>query len=210
MRGHQLTLGGDEVIWRLEPSICFLTCSLYREIFKSATPCDLSGIWKARLPAKIKILLWKVARDRITSGDQVQKRRGPGDGKCIWCGDHEDRDHILFRCIMAHFVWSAVRSVTGSMWNPIGFSEFYRLVAATSGGDRRIAWLRFRAIAWALWTTRNKALIEGHFKHPADLLYKMVSFLQLWKLLAKLQDRGHVQELVTKVRARCTEMRRPP
>ena len=74
-----------------------------------------------------------------------------------------------------------------------------------------MTWLGFGAIAWALWTTRNKALIEGQFiKHPADLLYKMVSFMQLWKLLAKPQDRGDVQELISKVRARCTELRRPP
>lgn len=78
--------GHDEVLWRLEPPGEFSTGSLYKEIFKTATPCDMSGIWKARLPAKIKIFLWQVARNRITSGDQVQKRKGPGDGKYIWCG----------------------------------------------------------------------------------------------------------------------------
>ena len=123
------------------------------------------------------------------------------------CSQPEDRDHILFRCIMARFVWSAVREVAGSSRNPSGFSEFYRLAAATSGGDRRMTWLG--AIAWALWTMRNKALIEGQFiKHPADILYKMMSFMQLWKLLARPKDRGRVRELVAKVRARCTELRR--
>ena len=101
----------------------------------------------------------------------------------MWCGDNEDRDHILFRCIMARFMWSAVRSATGSSWNPSGFSDFYRRAAATSGRDKRMAWLGFGALAWSLWTTRSKALIEGVFiRHLADMLYKMVSFLRLRKL----------------------------
>ena len=68
------------------------------------------------------------------------------------------------------------------------------------GRDRRMAWVGFGAIAWALLITRNKALIEGLFiRHPADLLYKMVYFLQLWKLLARNTDRGRVEELASKV-----------
>lgn len=58
LRGYQLEQGRDEVVWRLEPSGLFSTGSLYREIFKSLTPCDLFGLWKARLSAKIKIFLW--------------------------------------------------------------------------------------------------------------------------------------------------------
>jgi hypothetical protein len=101
-----------------------------------------------------------------------------------------------------------MRTITGSTWNPSGFVDLYRLIASTRGRDRRMAWLGFGAIAWSLWTTRNKALMEGQFIwHPADLLYKLVSFLQLWKLVAKPQDRGHVEELVSRVRARCTELR---
>ena len=43
----------------------------------------------------------------------------------------------------------------------------------------------FAALAWSLWRTRNKAIIEGiFFRHPADVMYKLVILLQLWKLLA--------------------------
>ena len=74
-----------------------------------------------------------------------------------------------------------------------------------------MAWMGFGAIAWALWTTRNKALIEGQIiRHPADLLYKNVSFLQLWKILTRPQDRRGVEELVTRIRAKCVELRRAP
>lgn len=128
LQGVHPTRGGDEVSWKLEASGCFSTGSLYKEIFKANNPCDLSGIWKARLPAKIKIFLWQVVRNRITSGDQVQKRHGPGNGKCVWCGAVEDRDHVLFRCIVARFMWSALRKITSGSWNPSGFSDILRLI----------------------------------------------------------------------------------
>lgn len=95
---HDITLspGRDQVSWKLESSGQFSTGSLYREIFRAAPSIDLSGIWKAKIPAKIKIFLWQMARNRIPSGDQVRKRHGPGDGKCPWCGMDEDSDQILF------------------------------------------------------------------------------------------------------------------
>lgn len=104
--------------------------------------------------------MWQVARQRISSGDQVLQRHGPGDGKCVWCGLNEDCDPIIFRCIIAWFAWSVIREATGGQWNPAGFRDFQHLIQGTSGRDRRLAWVGFGALAWVLWTARNKALIE--------------------------------------------------
>ena len=38
----------------------FSTGSLYKEIFRSAPPCDLRDIWKGLIPAKIKTFLGNV------------------------------------------------------------------------------------------------------------------------------------------------------
>lgn len=168
LRTVQPTCGRDEVSWKLEASGCFSSHSLYKEIFKVSNPCDLKGLWKIRLPSKIKIFLWQAARNRITSGDQVQKRHGPGDGKCVWCGEIEDRDHLLFRCIVARFMWSAIREITGGACNPSGLTDVLRLIQGTKGSDRQLAWMGFGAMACALWITRNKALIEGIFFPPSS------------------------------------------
>lgn len=100
----RLSLGRDEVTWKVKPSRNFSIGSLYKEFFKAAPRINLSGIWKAKIPAKIKIFLWQVARNRIPSGDQVHKLHGTGDGKCTWCGIEEDSDHILFCCIVERYV----------------------------------------------------------------------------------------------------------
>lgn len=138
-----------------------ITGSLYKEIFISAPTKDLSGIWKSKIPAKIKIFLWQTARNRIPSGDQMRKQHGPGDCKCPWCRMDEDSDHILIRCIVARFTWNVVREVTRCDWNPSGFANLYRLIQNMSARDARLAWIGVGTMSWVMWNARNKALIEG-------------------------------------------------
>jgi hypothetical protein len=47
---------------------------------------------------------------------------------------------------------------------------------------------------WTLWNVRNKFTIEGGFPtNPADGLYKMTVYLQVWKPLARRGDRQAVE-----------------
>jgi hypothetical protein len=66
----------------LEPSGEFSAASLYKALHKGAGVFRFKELWKTKVPLKIKISIWQMARGRIPSGDQVQKRRGPGDGLC--------------------------------------------------------------------------------------------------------------------------------
>lgn len=59
------------------------------------------------------------------------RRKGPGDGKCVWCGENEDYEHILFRCIVTRFAWSVIREPTGCTWNPARFLDLFWLVQGT-------------------------------------------------------------------------------
>lgn len=118
-------------MWKLEPSGQFSMGSLYKEIFRNYGVCDVMDIWKSSIPAKIKIFLWQIARDCSPSGDQALKWHGPGDGKCVWCGQDESCDHIIFRCVVAQFMWSVIREATGTSWKPAGFAKFPSLVSGT-------------------------------------------------------------------------------
>lgn len=56
----------------------------------------------------------------------------------------------------------------------------------TTGKDRCLAWVGFSALARTLWIMHNKVLMEGSFfKHPTNLIYKIVVLLQLWRFLAR-------------------------
>lgn len=158
-------------------------------------------IWKAHIPTKVKIFPWQMVRNRLPSGVEVQKRHGPRDGLCPLCGTEEDANHIFLKCILAQFLWGCVRDVTGCWWAPTSFGAFHTLTSRLSERTRRLTWLIFVAMSWALWHIRNKALIEGKFiKHHADTLYKMAILLQLWKLLSKSTDVSIIEVIAGKFR----------
>jgi hypothetical protein len=59
----------------------------------------------------------------------------------------------------------------------------------------------FSVDAVVLWTTRNKFLIEAKFpKHPANVVFKTIIFLQLWRPLAKEKVHSMLDEAVAKLK----------
>ena len=150
-------------------------------------------IWKARVPLKIKIFVWQLARNKLPASAQIHRRNGPSDGKCAICGEEEEADHIFFGCVLAVFSWSVVREVFGVQWNPANFEQLVGIVQGLDGVRRNPFWFFFCALAWAMWTTRNKFTIEASFpRRPADVIFKCLTFMQLWRPLQKEIGRAHV------------------
>ena len=149
--------------------------------------------------------------DRLPSGSQLATRKGPSDGKCALCGAEEDASHMFFQCSIARFVWSVLRQALGRNWCPTNFAQFHALLAQVPNRARRIIWLLFSAQSWALWSVRNKLTIEKRVvKHPADIIFKSMLFMQGWLPLLKPQDREGATWLVGKLKeihASCLPMR---
>jgi hypothetical protein len=60
-------------------------------------------------------------------------------------------------------------------------------------------WVSFAALCWTLWNTRNKFTIEDVFpSQPADGLYKLSIYMQVWKPLAKRQDKEELEKPIGK------------
>jgi hypothetical protein len=69
-------------------------------------------IWKCEVPAKMKILAWKISRNAIST--QVNKaKRGIATTKlCPICGlEDEDSFHVFARCPHAQSLWQAMAEV---------------------------------------------------------------------------------------------------
>ncbi|EMS59497.1 ABC transporter G family member 37 [Triticum urartu] len=131
----------DVTSWRLEPSGCFSTKSLYAAITPSTAPESFSLIWDIRLPLKIGIFLWQWIRGSLPSGVEVLKRNGPGNGMRPLCDTVEDANHIFFSCSTAQFLWSCFRETVGGQWCNTNFPDLlaeihaYPPATATSDGS---------------------------------------------------------------------------
>jgi hypothetical protein len=143
----------DRLTWTLDPSGCFTTASLYKALHEGAAVFPFKELWTLKLPLKIKHFIWQLARGRLPSGTQVQKRRGPRDGLCPLCREPEDQNHIIFNCSLARFTWACFRECLGCTWAPRSFHQFFSLLSGISGHSRKMLWLTFAAIAWSLWTS---------------------------------------------------------
>jgi hypothetical protein len=98
-------------------------------------------------------------------------------------------------------MWSAVRELLGRVWNPSCFADIFRLLHAQRGQSKRVLGMACAALLWTLWNLRNKFSIDGVFpRQPADALYKMSMYLQVWKLVARKKDREAVEWAVTRIR----------
>ena len=189
LEGVVLTQGPDIVSWRLIASGKFSVNSLYRALARGTHQQVASGLWKARLPLKIKVFFWQMCRDKLPTSVNIAKRNGPSNGSCVVCGEPETANHVFFQCHLARFVWSAVQEAIGQDWDPRSCSKLCALLSPVSGSARRVMWCCVGALLWALWHIRNKLTIEGVFpSHPADVIFKCVIFLQQWAPLGRRQD----------------------
>ena len=111
-------MSGEADSVSLDTSGQFTTRSLYPKLFQDPVVPFADDIWKGHISLKIKMFLSQLARCQLSSGDQVLKRRGPSVGKCAFCRENEDVNHILFSCVLARFVWSGVHHILRVPWMP--------------------------------------------------------------------------------------------
>lgn len=137
---HQLSLGADKVSWDLSASQKFSVKSMYNKLTEGNTLDTARGLWKARLPLKIKIFLWQMFRNHLPTADNVPKRNGPSDGSCVVCEMLEDANHALFQCALARFAWTTVREVFQQKWNPRSGANLLAVLQSQHGANVRVLW----------------------------------------------------------------------
>jgi hypothetical protein len=65
-----------------------------------------SGIWRLKVPLKVKNLVWIICRDYFPTRVKRRSRGVNCPSECVWCEDpHEDSYHILFHCPIAVDIW---------------------------------------------------------------------------------------------------------
>ena len=196
-----LSSSDDTVHWSLTPSGKFSVKSLYRKLCECQACLVPKGLWTARLPLKIKVFFWQLFRNRLPTSANVAKRNGPSSGLCVVCNVVEDANHVFFRCPLACFAWSVVRTASNTSWNPRSATDLAAIVATTKGGNNRVLWSCLGALAWSLWLTRNKLAIEGIFPtYPANIIYKRNLFLQQWSPLARHKDAEKLKQAQDRLR----------
>ena len=87
-----------------------------------------SSLWRTRVSSKVKIFLWRLAKQSIPTNEVRHRRSMPESSGCQLCGAHDSWRHALIDCTMSRCVWALVdENITEHM-------------TCSSDGDARV-WL---------------------------------------------------------------------
>lgn len=78
--------------------------SMYSHLCSDEVGLYFKGIWKAKLPLKIKIWMWLINHNAILTKDNLLKRNWSGDPTCAFGNETETIPHIFFECPMAKYI----------------------------------------------------------------------------------------------------------
>ena len=110
---------GDWMRWKLKPNGEFDTWSYYNNL--RAPPSIVfpwKGIWRVKAPRLVSFFVWRVAWNKILTGDNLRRLRGldfvDWSIMCRHCG--EMVDHLLLHCEMVHRLWNFALITFGLSW----------------------------------------------------------------------------------------------
>ena len=70
---------------------------------------DWRLLWSIKAPGKMKVVLWRFARDCLPSGEQLKRRQVPNSEHCCFCARSESVEHALLFCPHARDVWDIIK-----------------------------------------------------------------------------------------------------
>ncbi|PWA42716.1 hypothetical protein CTI12_AA440500 [Artemisia annua] len=113
------------------------------------------ALWKANVPNKIKLFVWRALHNYVPSVENMQVRGlNVTTVACTLCGEFgEDVMHVLYKCLAAKEVW--IRCGFGYLYEVNGPDTLEDLCGITLGNNS-LSWETFVMTLWGLWTRRNK------------------------------------------------------
>ena len=112
------------------------------------------GVWKLKVPRKIKHFLWKSCTNSLPTKENLRKRTIIQENVYHLCSDHlEDVKHALWGCSKVRQVWQRRFGWLVKTQDKEG--SFSELVHSVQKNHRLFP--LFAITAWSVWNHRNKS-----------------------------------------------------
>jgi hypothetical protein len=126
----RLTERDDEIIWDEDPGGFYTPKVGYVQLSIDPLQQDEKWwwrkIWKQKLPAKGKFLVWTILENKIPMWDILQKRQFHGSSWCSLCKNQgETTDHIFMHFSFTSTVWAEATKLNNAIfpWQGASFEE---------------------------------------------------------------------------------------
>jgi hypothetical protein len=178
----------DILIWKAEKNGHYSVRSAYRlcvEVLTDSTHLRRDGywqgIWRLKVPPKIKNLVWRICRNVVPTRRRLQDKGVQCPLDCVMCnGPEEDLDHI---CLICPF--------SVQVWQHLGFWNVIRQTRANTGSVAECIFSllqhynnedcqRFTTILWSLWKHRNLKLWEDVNETDGQVIDRALHLIEDW------------------------------
>jgi hypothetical protein len=118
-------------------------------------------IWKLKIPQKMKVFLWRMARGCLPTRQRLQQKGVNCSDRCVFCQSNFENDwHIFFGCEKAKEIWEEAglwSIIDGLIDTAEGFvTLFFQLLLQLS--QHQI--INLVLGLWCIWKRRNEKLWE--------------------------------------------------
>ena len=179
----------NKLIWKAEKNRHYSVRSAYRLCIEEVINNDhlrkpgyWSGIWRLKVPLKVKNLVWRICRDCFPTRVKLRNKGVNCPSDCVRCDDsHEDSYHIFFHCPIAVNIWQ-----TSNIWHLItpSLNQFdnapdilFNLLQKLSAAQIE----NIVTIIWSIWKARNLKLWQQVSDSTVTILERAKHLLTGWR-----------------------------
>ncbi|CAJ2675491.1 unnamed protein product [Trifolium pratense] len=192
----------DKLVWKLEQDGFYSVRSAYKQCVNDAGYQDRHGvagqwnnIWHAKIPPKVKNLIWRIGRDVLPTRKKLNSRGVQCPMHCVVCNDgDEDSTHVLFSC---------TRSI--QCWQQAGL---WAHISTGLGANNNIAenlfsilhWLNkdqqelFCVLVWSIWKRRNNKVWEDVTDSDQTVVERAKHLITSWRSAQQIRQSAHITQ----------------
>jgi hypothetical protein len=143
------------------------------------------GLWGADVPGKVKIHVWRLLKNGLALGSELQRRRIKGGVVCVACGRDESAIHRFWQFPHAQQVWSSVQQKLPSLelqpppnvHSQRDLSDWLlEWIVSAKDVDVEIAFM----VLYQMWLARNAARDNAHIEDPETITRRAIHLVEEW------------------------------
>lgn len=182
----------DTKIWHYSKSGLFTVCSAHHLIKNLGLHCKSevvsnstggvicwSQVWKINCPNKIKIFLWRVCKNIISTGLNLTKRKLQVCADPVVCeSEPKDLNYCFQKCDVARQMWALlVVPFSYQKRDAKGIEDWINKLFCEATKDL----IRLIVIGcWTIWRNRNRILVGEDAMEPGGVVDLVLGTMQVW------------------------------
>jgi hypothetical protein len=122
--------------------------------------------WKVKVPSKLKVFLWRLARQSLPTADVLNHCNMATHSTCVVCGEQYSWRHSLLECHQARSVWALAPEDLHDYVINLQEPHARAWLASVFKNLTKEESTRVVVTLWALCYARRKIIHEGEYQSP--------------------------------------------